>query len=789
VKISKPIKITGIILTVIITFIIIVIIFISPIAKYLIEKYSVKYTGRQIRMSWLYLNPFTGYIHMSHLKIYEYKSDSIFFKADGLSVNFAMLKLPKKTYEIESVTLTNPWGIIIQNRKAFNFDDLIQKFSPDTTKPKPVSKGPPVHFNLLKVKIKGGEFHYIEQNIPVNYFIKDFNFESPGWRWNVDTILGKVSLVSGPSAGGIKAGITFNIKTLGYRAAVVINKFDLGIIQQYLHGFASYGAFRANLDADVKASGNFTDQLAVIASGRIALNDFHFGKTPDNDFASFSKLIIQMTEVNPKNYKYIIDSICLRSPFFKYERYDYLDNVENMFGKGGANYKAAKADSTKFNLIIQIADYINVLAKNFLQSYYKIGRVAIYDGDIRYNDYAIREKFSIDAYPLYIAADNIDKNHKRLDLTLKTGVKPFGSLGVEVSIDPNNYGEFDILYHLHDISVASFNPYIITYTSFPLDRGTLEFNGKWTVHNSQIQSNNHLLILDPRVSKRENKKDTKWIPVPLIMSLVRSAGNAIDFDIPIRGNLKDPKFKVWKAIGQVVENIFVKPPTTPYLIDVKEQNNKVEKYLTLKWPMRSNELKYGQKEFLEKIAGFLKNTPAASITVDPLEYTDKEKEYILLFDARKKYFQVTHNIHGHISENDSIAIDKMSVKDSSFVHFLNKQTDDKLLFTVQDKAARVISQNEVNADYAALLKERDKIFMAPFTAAGVQAQVKMHPSEKTIPYDGFSYYKIDYKGELPRQLQAAYQDMDDLNETKPRAKYDKERKKVDGGVIIEEKGK
>ena len=28
-----------------------------------------------------------------------------------------------------------------------------------------------------------------------------------------------------------------------------------------------------------------------------------------------------------------------------------------------------------------------------------------------------------------------------------------------------------------------FNPYLITYTSFPLDRGTIELNGTWNVRN------------------------------------------------------------------------------------------------------------------------------------------------------------------------------------------------------------------------------------------------------------------------------------------------------------------
>src|ERR1035437_815673 len=122
-----------ILISTIIIIVVVVILFISPITKYLIEKYDEKYTGRQIAMNWAYVNPFTGYIHFSDLKIYEFKSDSVFFSANGVSVTIAMLKLLSKTYEISELTLNQPYGLIVQNRKELNFSDLIEKFSSKDT--------------------------------------------------------------------------------------------------------------------------------------------------------------------------------------------------------------------------------------------------------------------------------------------------------------------------------------------------------------------------------------------------------------------------------------------------------------------------------------------------------------------------------------------------------------------------------------------------------------------------------------------------------------------------------
>jgi len=62
-----------------------------------------------------------------------------------------------------------------------------------------------------------------------------------------------------------------------------------------------------------------------------------------------------------------------------------------------------------------------------------------------------------------------------------------------------------------------FNPYLVSYSSYDLDRGPLNSMVR-ECEKGIIQSVNHLVIIDPRVTKRVRNKDTKWLPMPLIMS-------------------------------------------------------------------------------------------------------------------------------------------------------------------------------------------------------------------------------------------------------------------------------
>ena len=54
--------------------------------------------------------------------------------------------------------------------------------------------------------------------------------------------------------------------------------------------------------------------------------------------------------------------------------------------------------------------------------------------------------------------------------------------------------------------------------------------------------------------------------------------------------------------------------------------------------------------------------------------------------------------------------------------------------------------------------------------------------KNVIPYNGFSFYKIDYKGELPKSLTRAYTRIDKLNERDLRKKFEKKREK-NGGIF------
>ncbi len=426
-------------------------------------------------------------------------------------------------------------------------------------------------------------------------------------------------------------------------------------------------------------------------------------------------------------------------------------------------------------MILKIAEYLQELIRNFAKSDYQIHKFTLHKGNFVFNDFSPYEKFTVDAMPVHIRSDSIDKEKPRIKLEMKSVVRPYGDIKVNVSLDPKNFGNFDIDYGIHKVPVSLFNPYLITYTSFPLNRGTLELNGNWHVADSMIASINHLLIMDPRVGKKMKRKDTKWIPVPLIMSLARDAGEAIDYEIPVKGNLREPEFVLKPVILEIVRNIFVKPPLMPYMMRVMQLENAVEKMLAVDWDVRQTVLSPVEDKFLRTIAKFLQQNPGNTIKVFPLVYAEKEKEHIAYFEGKKKYFLSTRGQGYKMSIDDSLEIEQMSAKDTGFVRYIDKQAGDSLMFTTQQKCRYAVGDPVIEARLQQLIQARKKTFSEHFIETGTATQIKFAAPEMGVPFNGFSRYKIDYNGNIPPQLQKAYKQLEQTNNMLPRKKYKLQR--------------
>jgi hypothetical protein len=250
------------------------------------------------------------------------------------------------------------------------------------------------------------------------------------------------------------------------------------------------------------------------------------------------------------------------------------------------------------------------------------------------------------------------------------------------------------------------------------------------------------------------------------MAFVREPGDVINYKIPITGNLKDPKFNFYDVLLDFLKNIFIKPPTIPYALDVRNTEKNIEGSLELTWQTHQTILDKHQEKFLKRLAGFLEEDKKASIDVHAQQYARKEKEHILFYETKKKYYLETHHKQEReFAHDDSIKVEKMSVKEigHALVKDMRKMTRDTTMFTIHDKCYHYLGNNNVNRKYTALIKARENAFRSYFADKGLAERVSIHHDKNPIPYNGFSSFNIKYKEDMPHSLERAYAQMHDFN--------------------------
>ena len=89
------------------------------------------------------------------------------------------------------------------------------------------------------------------------------------------------------------------------------------------------------------------------------------------------------------------------------------------------------------------------------------------------------------------------------------------------------------------------------------------------VENAKLSGNNRIEIDHPRVGKKEkfSKAPYKNIPVRLGFNLLTSAQDIILLDVPVSGDVTNPKFNLRKVIGRAVLKVFFGP-----LMGVNDRN-------------------------------------------------------------------------------------------------------------------------------------------------------------------------------------------------------------------------
>ena len=153
------------------------------------------------------------------------------------------------------------------------------------------------------------------------------------------------------------------------------------------------------------------------------------------------------------------------------------------------------------------------------------------------------------------------------NLTLSGMVDGHAPLTIESTASPTDIGlnpKAKLL--LTDMDLTAVSPYTAKYTSYTLAKGQLSLNLKADVQGRDISGENFIRIKGIELGRYEKSPDDVGIPMPLALALLTDRSGSVELDVPVRGNLDDPNFRLGKVIFGAVMNIIFKAVTSPFAL-------------------------------------------------------------------------------------------------------------------------------------------------------------------------------------------------------------------------------
>jgi len=544
-------KKTWIILIISMTTLIIIALMIAPgIARKVAIKNSKEWVGRQIDIEKLKVNYFTGTVRVFNFKMFEADDVTEFVSFDTLLINLEPYQYYKSELVIEKLYIKGLKTNIIQNDSLFNYDDLVAYHdSGSETVPADTSASEPFQFQLSNFEIKDAEIRYEDQTIPKVLDIRDVNFFIPYIGWNQDE--------------ASEAGLKFNFKNEGFfSSSININPIDgdfdahVEIYKLYLEPFTDYAKKYLSIDSlggflntKLNLAGNINHPEKAKVSGRVNLKQF--SSTDDNQqkFLAFETLDCVLKNIDPYNMRFEIDSLRIDQPYVYFDLYDSTNNYFEVL-----NYDLYAEDTLQKEEVTQTDDTIAPL-------YYAVNSLIINDGMIDFADNTTSETFRYNLSELEMTVDSITSDVEWVDTYSNMLLNRRGKLVAHFGFNPLNPMDLKLDYTITDFQLADLNIYSRDYMGFPIIYGDMYYKASTEIMNNQLKSENQLIIRN--VELGEKGGGLYKLPLKFALFLLKDKDGVINLDVPVRGDLNDPKVSVGKIVWTTFKNLIVKVAAAP----------------------------------------------------------------------------------------------------------------------------------------------------------------------------------------------------------------------------------
>ena len=517
------------------------------IVKNYINKNGKELAGRTIQIDKLKYNFFTSRLEIEGFKYFEKSDSDVFVSFDTLMVNMKPLRLLRNEIYIQQLQLINSTGNIIQSDTDFNFDDLITFFeSTDSTETATEDENSkPLKLNLNNLELKNGSLHYTDLEVDNTLKLEEVSFIIPQILWNrLDSSKADVEFKLA-NGGDFESSLNYNADAGEYAGFVKIERMELETFLPYLKQYMKFSDVDGTVSGLVNFQGTVSDVYEISIDGKFEIDSLSVFDENNKKVIGGEHSSIILKSSRPLMNQILIDTVLLHNPYLYLALEDSLFNFEKMMIESSDVQNSS--DSLEEELAMDIV----------------LNRLIVNNGFMDFSDQTMREEFKYELSEITVDMDTFSFEDDWVNVNASMKLNKRGTLEAKVGVNPlDPFQRIELNYVLTDFQLPDINIYSKYYAGFPILFGDMYYVNKTSIVNKKLESSNELIIRNVEMGRKTG--GLYVVPIKLALFILKDINGDINLDIPVRGDLSDPKVRIGAIVWDTFKSFMFKIVASPF---------------------------------------------------------------------------------------------------------------------------------------------------------------------------------------------------------------------------------
>ncbi|MDB6027353.1 MAG: uncharacterized protein JWM68_3576 [Verrucomicrobiales bacterium] len=360
-------------------------------------------------------------------------------------------------------------------------------------------------------------------------------------------------------AGKVAANGTVDLSSLDAALDIQLSGFNLRTVQPYVEQFAKVAITSGTLNSGVQVKFSRAGAPMLKVKGAVELHDLAtVDQIAFQDLAKFQSLKISGIDVDLLPNRFHVDEIVLAG----------LSTSIIITSNKQPNVLAILPAKPVIDTNAVSANTARVATGPLLPFPVELGKFSLEHASFHFADHSIQPHSGLDVADFGGSVEGLSsENTNAAKVNIGGNVDERSTFGISGKVGPISSNMIvDLTVACTNTGLSGFTPYMEKFAGYPLKKGNLSVALQYEVHGKQLKAQNKIQIDQLTLGSRNNSPDATKLPVKLGVALLKDRHGKIELDVPLSGNLDDPKFRIGPIVLQVFVNILTKAATSPFTL-------------------------------------------------------------------------------------------------------------------------------------------------------------------------------------------------------------------------------